>query len=107
MRPTRHTGDRGERLAAVFLRRHGLSVLGRNLEVDGGEIDLLADDGGRRVVVEVRTITGDHDPLAAYGPEKRRRVARLAGRVGADRVDLVAVRLTPSAAEVRWVRGAG
>lgn len=99
-------GRAGEALAADFLRRHGLRVVARNVTLPEGEVDLLARDGRRRVAVEVRTITGTSDPLTAFGPDKRRRVARLAQRLAADRVDLVAIRLTPEAAEFRWVRGA-
>lgn len=99
-------GRAGERLAAAFLERHGLKVVARNVEVDGGEVDIVATDGRRRVVVEVRTITGDGEPLYAYGPVKASKVGRLARILRADRVDLVAVRLGREAAEVRWVRGA-
>lgn len=106
MTPREKIGRVGETLAAGFLRRHGLRVVARNVNLPEGEVDILARDGRWQVVVEVRTITGTQDPLEAYGPDKRRRVARLARRLAADRVDLVAIRLTPDAAEFRWVRGA-
>lgn len=96
----------GERLAAAFLESHGLRVVARNVEVQGGEVDIVATDGRSRVVVEVRTITGDGEPLDAYGPVKANKVGRLARILRADRVDLVAVRLCREAAELRWVRGA-
>lgn len=99
-------GSSGERLAATILSRHGLEVVGRNVVVGSGELDILARDGRNRVVVEVRTITGPQDPLTAYDPAKAAQVSRLAAQVGADRVDLMAIRLGPEAAEVRWVRGA-
>lgn len=100
-------GEIGERLAAAFLERHGLEVIGRNVAVGGGEVDILAVDGRRRVLVEVRTITGDYDPLEAFDSVKSQRVSSLAREAGADRVDLVAMRLGPEAAEVRWIRGVG
>lgn len=93
-------------MAAAFLARHGLRIVGRNVEVDRGELDLLALDRGHRVVVEVRSVTGRADPLGAFGFDKASRVSRLAGRVGAHRVDLVAVHLDDDAAELRWVKGA-
>lgn len=102
----RAIGSAGERLAAPFLVRHGLDIVARNVALDGGELDLLALDDGEKVAVEVRTVTGAEDPLGAFGPDKAARVARLARRVGARRVDLVAVTLLPEAAEMRWVRGA-
>lgn len=102
----RAVGDAGEDLAAAFLTRHGLRIVARNVDVDGGEIDILALDGGRKVAVEVRSVIGRADPLGAFGSEKAAQVSRLARQVGAQRVDLVAVRLDAEAAELRWVQGA-
>ncbi len=106
MTDRRLIGSSGESLAAAILTRHGLRVVGRNVAVGRGEVDILALDGRSRVVVEVRTITGNHEPLEAYDSVKAAQVSRLAARVGADRVDLVAIRLSRRAAELRWVRGA-
>lgn len=47
-------GARAEALAACFLAARGLRVLARNFRVRGGEIDLVCDDGGTLVFVEVR-----------------------------------------------------
>lgn len=99
-------GVAGERLAAAFLARHGLEVVARNVSIDDGEVDILALEAGQRVVVEVRSITGSGEPLDAYGQEKAAQVGRLARLLGADRVDLVALRLGEEAAEIRWVRRA-
>ena len=97
----------GERIAATFLASHGLDVVGRNVEVGRGELDLLAVDQGQRVVVEVRAVTADRDPIDAIGPGKRRRVTRLAGAVGASRVDFLGVRIRPDDVVVHWVPGCG
>ncbi|MFQ5523483.1 MAG: YraN family protein [Acidimicrobiia bacterium] len=97
----------GEALAAWFLAEHGLTVVGTNLAVGRGEIDLLARDGRRRVAVEVRTRTGGGDPIDAADHEKRRQVRRLAARIGAGRVDFIGVRLAPDHFEVHWVPGEG
>src|SRR5260370_20577660 len=48
-------GRRGEREAARFLRRQGLTVVTRNFRAAGAEIDLVALDGPTLVVVEVKT----------------------------------------------------
>lgn len=80
-------------------------MLAGNLEVAGGEIDILACDGGTRVVVEVRTIRGDTDPIEAIDEAKRSRVARLGSSIGADRVDLLGVGLTPEALDIHWLPG--
>lgn len=104
--PRRTIGSAGEKVAAAFLSRHGVDVVARNVDVEGGEIDILVLHNGERVAVEVRSVTGREDPLGAFDRGKAAQVSRLAGRVGAGRVDLVAVRLDGRAAELRWVRGA-
>ncbi len=82
-------------------------MVSRNLEVDGGEIDILARDGDARVVIEVRTITGDlADPIDAVDHRKRTRVRRLAHAVRATRVDFVGVGLGDGGVVVHWVPGA-
>lgn len=102
----------GESIAAQFLRSHGLEIVARNVEVDRvdsirGEIDLIATDRDARVVVEVRTITAEGDPIDAVGTGKRRRVRALGGVVGAARVDFVGVRVGPEDVLVHWVPGCG
>lgn len=47
-------GAEAEALAARFLAERGLRVAGRNFRVRGGEIDLVCQDGGTTVFVEVR-----------------------------------------------------
>ncbi len=75
--------------------------------VDGGEVDIVATDGGARVVAEVRTTTGGRpDPIDAVDPAKRRKVHRLARRIGADRVDFVGVGLQDDGVVIHWVPGA-
>lgn len=56
-RQRRTPGRRGERAAAQFLRRHGYRILGGNLRLSLGEIDILAEAPDRRtiVLVEVKT----------------------------------------------------
>jgi len=77
----------------------------RNLAVDGGEIDIVATDSTTRVAIEVRTVTGDGDPIDAVDPTKRAHVRRLAGRVGARRVDFLGVGFRSWGVEVHWVPG--
>jgi putative endonuclease len=48
-------GNRGERLAARFLRRQGYKILARQYSNRFGEIDLVALDGESIVFVEVKT----------------------------------------------------
>lgn len=51
--------QRGEDLAAKYLRRNGLKVLLRNFRCGVGEIDIVARDGDMLVFVEVKTRAED------------------------------------------------
>lgn len=99
-------GARGEREAEGHLRALGFQVLGRNMRMRGGEIDLLcvAPDERTIVVVEVKTrerSNGMFTPEAAITARKRRTLVRLARQVQAAnrwqdrpiRIDVVAIEL--------------
>ena len=66
-------GDRGERVAAAFLKRQGLRVIARNYRVAAGEIDLIARDGDVLVFVEVKARRRGL-PAEAVTTEKQRRL---------------------------------
>ena len=53
----RNAGEQAESMAANFLERQGLRIVQRNWRVRGGEIDLICDDHGCLVFVEVRLRT--------------------------------------------------
>ena len=74
------TGRRAEDLAAALLERAGLRIVARNWRRPEGELDIVADDAGTCVFVEVRSRTGRDrgHPLETIGVEKRRRVIRSA-----------------------------
>lgn len=88
-----------------WLTGQGLRLEGRNLQVSGGEVDLLMTDHGRRVAVEVRTVSTGGDPIDAVGPGKRAHVRRLGGRLGVARVDYIGISLHQWGAEIHWVPG--
>jgi len=48
-------GQQGEKLARRFLRKLGYRFLAENYATQGGEIDLVMDDNGTLVFVEVKT----------------------------------------------------
>lgn len=98
-------GNAGEKLAAWWLADQGLTPLARNVDVDGGEIDLLMADGGQTVAVEVRTVTGEGDPIDAVDIAKRSHVRRLAGKAGVSRVDFLGVALRSWGVEIHWLPG--
>jgi putative endonuclease len=74
------TGRRAEDLAAAELERQGLRIIARNWRRPEGELELVADDNGLCVFVEVRSRTGlaQGDPLESITPRKRARVIRAA-----------------------------
>lgn len=48
-------GQRGENVAAKFLRNAGYKILIRNFRCETGEVDIIARDGRTIVFVEVKT----------------------------------------------------
>jgi putative endonuclease len=103
----RSVGRLGEDIAAFVLRRHGITVAGRNLRVGRGEIDLLAADRGEPLVAEVKTLVttapGD-DPAEAFTAQKEAQVRKLAARLRPPvrRIDLLSVSVRPDGVRVRW-----
>lgn len=65
---------------ASWYREHGYDVVARNWRRRSGEIDIVARRGPLTVVCEVKTRTSRYfgSPSEAVGPEKRRRLRRLA-----------------------------
>jgi putative endonuclease len=100
-RPSAVAGKRAENLAAVCLETGGMRIVARNWRRPEAELDIVADDGGTCVFVEVRSRTGeDHGhPLESITPLKRARVIRAARlyldeekpAAGGYRFDVVAV----------------
>jgi putative endonuclease len=111
------TGRRGEEAAAEHLEAIGCRILARNYRCRQGEIDLIADDHGVLVFVEVKTRSPSSygAPRDAVTPAKRRKVARAASHYllahreqeCAYRADIVEVGLLRgSVAAVRHLKGA-
>lgn len=84
---TTEKGRSAEGRAEVHLRQLGYEILERNARTEGGEIDLVAREGGDLVFVEVRSradaATGG--PEETVGPVKQRRLARAAAAYLAER----------------------
>jgi putative endonuclease len=78
--PGQRLGSQAERAAEQELRRQGYRVVARNVRIAGGEIDLVALNGGTVCFVEVRS-RGDGDlgsALESVGSAKRRQLTKLA-----------------------------
>jgi putative endonuclease len=98
-------GRRGEELAAEYLVGTGLVLLSRNWRCRDGEVDVIATDGERLIVCEVKTRsgTGYGEPSEGVTPVKAARIRRVAAawlrtyRVGwcEIRFDIVAVLCPP------------
>jgi putative endonuclease len=101
-------GRQAEALAADFLAAAGLRVVARNWcrrGAEAGELDIVADDNGTCVFVEVRSRTGVESghPLETITPQKRARVVHAARLYLAEespsargyRFDVVAVTFWP------------
>lgn len=73
-------GQRGERYAAKWLRRHNYKIVAGGNRTRYGEIDLVAIDGETIVFVEVKTRRSHEigDAAAAVNSEKQRRIIRSA-----------------------------
>lgn len=96
-------GRAAEELARIYLEEQGFRVVGRNLRLADGELDLVAWDGATLVFVEVkaRSRTDHGRPEEAVDRRKRRRLvsaaraylARLAQPPPPCRFDVVALDL--------------
>jgi len=98
-------GQFGERVAIAHLESKGYDILARNFRTPDGEIDIIAQDGGCLVFVEVRTRRGDAMGNAAESltPRKGARISAAAdawcdenpASAEERRIDVIAVDLTP------------
>jgi len=92
-------GDRGENMAAKYLRNHGFKIIARNFKCMMGEIDIVAREGKTLVFVEVKTRTADDPtPEEQVNATKQHQITKVAkfylSRYGvqpAARFDVVAV----------------
>jgi len=82
MRAKDALGRYGEDLAVHYLESQGLVVMARNWRCPLGELDVIAREGSRLVICEVKTRRSDAygTPFEAVSPRKVRRLRRLAIR---------------------------
>jgi putative endonuclease len=73
-------GKEGEELAVRFLKKQGFRIIGKNYRTPFGEIDVIAEDGGVLVFVEVKTRSGDAFgfPFEAVDRRKRDKIKKVA-----------------------------
>jgi putative endonuclease len=73
-------GERGEKFAARYLRRHGYKILVRRFKSRAGEIDIICRHKDWLVFVEVKTRKSDDygAPSEAVTKDKQRHMSRVA-----------------------------
>ncbi|MEU7003099.1 YraN family protein [Nonomuraea sp. NPDC046570] len=109
-------GRRGEQLAVDYLRAEGMHIIDRNWRCRLGEIDVIAEEGPRLVIVEVKTRSGrtHGTALESVRPAKLARLRMLAAkwlaaqprRFASVRVDVIALERVGDDFALRHVRGA-
>ncbi len=74
------TGRFGENEACRYLESHGYRILGRNYRSPYGEIDIIAEQNGAVVFVEVKTRRDRAfaEAAQAVGPSKQERLRKTA-----------------------------
>jgi putative endonuclease len=106
----RAVGIEGEAVARRFLEGLGFRIVEENFSCPLGEIDLIAEEGGILVFVEVKTRRSARfgTPAEAVHARKQRQILRVAEAYmrerrlrGPCRVDVVAVELQGQGTEAR------
>ena len=96
-------GAKGESIAVSFLQNAGYRIVERNYRVRLGEIDIIAEEGGYLVFIEVKTRTDSlyGSPFESVTRQKQRQLSKVAlaymSKLGCHdrpaRFDVVAVKL--------------
>jgi putative endonuclease len=109
---TRHAGTAAEDLALAYLQRQGLVLKARNFTCRMGEIDLIMEERGTLVFVEVRQRSSSSFGGAAESitARKREKVVATARFYLAGRSDLPPCRfdavLVDGQSRIEWIRDA-
>ncbi len=77
----RKLGQRGEEIAAGYLRQQGYTILARNWRCPAGEVDIVAREGETLAFVEVRTRRAGSrlgTPEESVTPRKQARMVEVA-----------------------------
>ena len=116
---TKSQGDIGEELACKYLLVNSYKILERNFRIRGGEIDIIALDGGTLVYVEVKTRTSYRfgrpeesitlrklkflERAAKFYRAKRKNFIKLPDL---ERIDFVGVDLSGAEPDIRLIKNA-
>lgn len=77
---TQKLGQKGEELACSFLKKNGYSILQRNYRKRCGEIDIIAQENGDLVFIEIKTRSGDElgSATSAVTTRKQKQIIKTA-----------------------------
>ncbi len=105
-------GKKGEGIAVDYLKRNGFKILERNYRTRYGEVDIIAEENGTLVFIEVKTRSTDlfGHPLEAVTKEKQEKIKRLAlsylGKIQREmpvRFDVISINLE-SSQDIKHIR---
>ena len=106
-------GNRGEDLAASYLRRQGLTLVQRNYRCKIGELDIIARLDDTLIFVEVRSTTTGYleSPMISVNERKQKKVTDTARWFVQQarlnhlnvRFDVVAVEFGQEKARITWI----
>ena len=87
MENSRSVGAQQEEKAAEYLESQGYQILERNFRCKAGEIDLIAEEAGCLVFLEVKYRKSSRYgmPAEAVTPAKQRRICRMSRRIPENR----------------------
>lgn len=64
---TKEIGNKGEKVAAKYLKKHGYRIVAKNFASAHGEIDIIAQTKDFLVFVEVKTRKNNEENFKNYG----------------------------------------
>jgi len=110
------TGKKGEKIAAVFLKKNGYRISETNFHCPFGEIDIIARDKSELVFIEVKTRKSGElgYPEQAVDTRKQKKMSQLAlwylqknklADINA-RFDVVAITILPEGNEIKLIKNA-
>jgi putative endonuclease len=110
------TGKEGEKIAADFLKKNGYRIKEINFRCGLGEIDIIAQEKGELVFIEVKTRKSRElgYPEQAVGTRKQKKMSQLALWYlhkknitdAGTRFDVVAITILPSGTEIKLIKNA-
>ncbi len=108
-------GQKGEGIAAAFLKTQGYVIIEQNFKTRIGEIDIIADDRGTLSFIEVKTRESIQYgmPFEAVNSRKKRMITRTAllylkklRNIPPCRFDVVSVHIVNGRTECELIRDA-